>query len=405
MSAAPVAAQERIAVIDVVRGFALFGILVVNMLAFKSTVFATGDEATGLLDGAAAWLISFGFTLKFYVLFSFLFGYGLSVQMTRAAAKGTPFAPRYLRRLLGLLLLGLAHALLLYVGDILVTYALLGVILFLMRNARDRSLLITAAVLIGATVLVQLVSGTAFALFGDRLAAAFGAELGGDAQAVVDAYRGSPSEVIAQRVSEYPSTIGFALFGQGPTALAMFLIGLWAGRRRLFERVDDNLPLLRRVLTFGLIGVAGNLVWATIQAVNGGFTVNAAFFFGSALAFATAPFLSGLYAAGIALAYRSPAARRWLLPLAPVGRMALSNYLLQSVFGAFIFTGYGLGLFGRVGVGAALALSVVIYAVQIPLSAWWLGRFRYGPAEWLLRSFTYGRLQPLRATRMETVAV
>lgn len=348
-----------------------------------------------------SWLISFGFNLKFYVLFSFLFGYGLSVQMTRAAATGAPFAPRYLRRLLGLLLIGLAHAVLLFVGDILVTYALLGVILFLMRNARDRTLLVTAAALVGVTVLVQAAGGAAFALF-PELGGALGPELSGDARAVIDATRGSPAEVIAQRLSEYPATIAFALFGQGPTALAMFLLGLWAGRRRLFERLDDHLPLLRRVLALGLIGVAGNLVWATLQAVNG-FTVNAVFFFGSAVAFATAPFLSGVYAAGIALADRDPVWRRRLAPLAPVGRMALSNYLLQSLLGAFIFTGYGLGLFERVGAAAGLALSVIIYGVQIPLSAWWLRRFRFGPAEWLLRSFTYGRPQPFRAPWMETV--
>ena len=148
--------------IDVLRGFALLGILVVNMAAFRAPpVF--GEADAGALDRVATFLIAFGFEQKFYVLFSFLFGYGLSEQMARAAARGARFIPRFLRRLLGLFLIGLAHALLLFTGDILVTYALLGVVLLLMRNARDRVLLGVAAGLVALTALLFVLGGTAFA--------------------------------------------------------------------------------------------------------------------------------------------------------------------------------------------------------------------------------------------------
>lgn len=392
---APIAEGERIQVIDVLRGFALLGILVVNMASFKAPVFGgTGDA--GVLDQVAAWLIAFGFQTKFYVLFSFLFGYGLSVQMARAEARGASFVPPYLRRLLGLLLLGLAHALLLYTGDILVTYATLGVVLLLMRRAPSKVLLGVAAGLVTASALVFALVGAVVAALPVDFGASFGAELGEEAGRSVVAYRGTPADAIAERAREYPGTLAFALFGQGPTALAMFLVGLWAGRGRLFERVDDHLPLLRRVRAVGLVvGVTGGLVWATFRVVNG-FEVNARFLFASAVDFATAPFLTAVYATTIALLYRTPVWRRRLAPLAPVGRTALSNYLLQSLIGALIFTGYGLGLFGWVGAAAGLALSLAIFAAQIPLSAWWLRRFDFGPAEWLLRSFTYARFQPLR---------
>lgn len=112
----PIAAAERLVAVDVLRGFALFGILMVNMVSFKSTVFGLPRDE-GLLNVIATWIINFAFVTKFYVLFSFLFGYGLSVQMERAAAKGAAIAPRFRRRLLGLLILGLAHGLLLYTGD------------------------------------------------------------------------------------------------------------------------------------------------------------------------------------------------------------------------------------------------------------------------------------------------
>lgn len=389
----PLVTAERIALIDALRGFALFGILVVNMEAFRAPEMA-GRADVALPDLLATWLIAFGFQTKFYVLFSFLFGYGLSVQLTRAAAHGVALVPRYARRLLGLLLLGLAHAALLYVGDILVAYAILGAVLLRLRDAGDRALLRTAAGLVAATVLLVTLTGVAIAVAGPGVAEA--ADPAGTSRALA-ATRGAPPEVIAARLRAYPGTLAFALFGQGPTALAMFLIGLWAGRRRLLERVDEHLPLLRRVRALGFaVGVPGALVWATYFARNG-FDFGAPFLFAAAVDFATAPFLTAGYAATLTLLYRAARWRARLAPLIPPGRLALSNYLLQSAAGAFLFTGYGFGLFGRVGAAVGLALSVAIYAAQLPLSAWWLRRFAFGPAEWLLRSLTYARFQPLRA--------
>jgi uncharacterized protein len=283
---------------------------------------------------------------------------------------------------------------LLFTGDILVTYALLGLILLLLRNASNTALLRIAAILITATVLLLAVFGVVLA------ASAAGAPVAPDANAAITgsaaAYRGTPADVIGERIREYPGTLAFALFGQGPTALAMFLVGLWAGRRRLLERVDDHLPLLRRVLSVGLaVGVPGALIWATFRVING-FTFDANFLWAAAFDFATAPFLSAVYATTIMLLYRNATWRRRLAPLAAVGRLSLSNYLLQSLVAALVFTGYGLRLYGQVGAAWGLALSLIIFAVQIPLSVWWLGRFQFGLAEWLLRSFTYGALQRLR---------
>jgi uncharacterized protein len=391
----PVRAGERVEVIDVLRGFALLGIVIVNMGAFKGASFGSLSDA-GVLDQAASWLIAFGFQTKFYVLFSFLFGYGLSMQMNRAPARNAPFVPRFLRRLLGLLLIGLAHAVLLFTGDILVTYALLGLILLLVRNAPDTMLLRIAGSLIAGTVLLLTVFGVVIALSSGSAPAT--AEASAAITGSAAAYRGSPADVIAERIREYPGTLAFALFGQGPTALAMFLVGLWAGRRRLLERVDDHLPLLRRVLIVGLtVGVPGALIWATFR-VRNGFTFDANFLWAAAVDFATAPFLSAVYATTIVLLYRNTNWRRRLAPFVAVGRLSLSNYLLQSIVAALIFTGYGLRLYGQVGAAWGLALSVTLFAVQIPLSAWWLQHFQFGPAEWLLRSFTYRKLQSLRRT-------
>jgi uncharacterized protein len=210
-----------------------------------------------------------------------------------------PFVPRFLRRLLGLLLLGLAHALLLYTGDILVTYALLGVVLLLLRKRPSKVLLRVAVSLVAVTALVLAVFGFLILASPSGLGAA--SAPGAEAASSVAAYLGTPAEVIRERAREYSGTLAFALFGQGPTALAMFLVGLIAGRHRLLERVDDNLRLLRRVLAAGLaVGVPGALVWATFRMVNG-FDFNASFFFASAVNFATAPFLSAVYVTTIML--------------------------------------------------------------------------------------------------------
>jgi len=185
---------ERVQVIDVLRGFALLGILVVNMSSFKIPVFGDLNEVAGVLDEVASWLIAFGFQTKFYVLFSFLFGYGLSVQMSRADDRGAPLVPRFLRRLLGLLLIGLAHALLLYTGDILVTYALLGVVLLLMRNARDEVLLCVAASLVVLSALTFAFTGAVFATLPDGNDAVVEAQAAqAETESIVEAYGGCRS--------------------------------------------------------------------------------------------------------------------------------------------------------------------------------------------------------------------
>jgi len=401
-TAGPVEPGERVRLLDVLRGFALFGILVVNMELLKSALAGAGlpPRFDGAADRATSWLISFAFESKFYVLFSFLFGYGLSVQMARAAAQGAPLVPRYLRRLGGLLLLGVAHALLLYTGDILIAYSLLGLLLLRFRDAPSPTLLRWAGVLVVGWALVLGLSALAVAGDGPPPPAERAAELAEarrDVAAAEAAYRGAPAGVVAQRARELPLVWASAVAAMLPIVLAMFLLGLWAGRRGLLSRVAEHERLLRRARRAGLaIGLPGAAIYATAvrQAESPAVAIA-----GLAVGVVAAPALSAVYATTIALAGQRPGWGRALAALAPVGRMALSNYLLQSLACALIFTGYGLALFGRVGPLAGVALSVAIFAVQVALSALWLRHFRFGPAEWLLRTLTYLRVQPLRVPR------
>jgi uncharacterized protein len=215
-------------------------------------------------------------------------------------------------------------------------------------------------------------------------------------EAFRDYRKGSFLEIMAQRAQERTFLYYSALY-MVPAILAMFLLGLWAGKVRLFHKLAENLGFFRRVLFWGLaIGLPANLIYVVGFQIAGmieltllGALSLAAFMIGG-------PALCFAYISAIILLVRREFWRKRLALLAPVGRMALTNYLFQSIICTTIFYSYGLGLYGTVGPVAGFFLAVVIYLMQIPLSVWWLKRFRFGPMEWLWRSATYGGRQPLR---------
>ncbi len=402
----PISAGERLQIVDILRGFALLGILLVNMAIFKAP-FGFGEPAMldelPLLDRLAQQAITLFAEGKFFTLFSLLFGFGFAIQMLRAEQRGRPFVGRFARRLLILLVIGLIHAFLIWYGDILVSYALIGFALLLFRNARPRTLLIWAALLLlGMTVIVggliallefaRAVPGVAEQMrqVEQQTIAQFEQQFAED-QRVYGS--GSYAEIVAYRARFMP-IVYFSLLFQWPPVLAMFLLGLYAGKRGILHDPGAHLALLRRVRFWGLtLGLALSLLVVILQARLS--------LLGGAMApllnFSIAgPVLSLGYAATIVLLAQRPAWLRRLTPLAPVGRMALTNYLLQSLIATTIFYGYGLGLYGRWGAATGLLLSLAIYALQIPFSNWWLSRFRFGPLEWLWRSLTYGRAQQMR---------
>jgi uncharacterized protein len=387
----PIAEHARIEVLDILRGFAIFGILLVNMASFSSAQGFPGYIAPPLepVDQLVSGLIIFLAEQKFYSLFSLLFGLGFALQFDRARTRGGRFLPTYLRRLLILFGFGVAHAVLLWEGDILALYAVLGVLLVAFRNRAPRTALIGA----GLCLLLWLaMQAWLYVLSGIPLPKEADTALGvSAAQWEAVHANGSYVQIAAQRISELLLFWPVFLVVLGPSVFAMFLIGLYLGKRRIFEDLGSHVPLLRRMLRWGLVvGVAGNLAY--LLGYNGtrlGFLSEAAIVLG-------APALCLFYVAAICLLVQRAGWQRRLTPLAPVGRMALSNYLLQSLVATTIFYGYGLGLFGRVGPVLGLLLTVAIYAVQVLLSEWWMRRFRFGPAEWLWRSLTYARRQPMR---------
>lgn len=386
--------QTRIADVDALRGFALGGILFINIHAFASAYFGSGvlDPAfPGPLDQWVRWLVSALFEAKFYLLFSFLFGYSFTLQVLAAQRAGADFLPRMLRRLAGLALLGGAHAVLLFHGDILLTYALLGLVLLALRNRPQRQLLELARMLVLLAALFWALLAALQWLDGEWVDVA---AVSLAAEQAHSAYRDSPAAVVGQHLRELSSA--WIVFGLmlAPCALAMFLLGLVAGRKRMLERQRRHRALQRHLLRAGLcIGLPGALCFASAGLWAPGSPWET---LGMAINLFSAPLLAAAY---LVLALRAFNSRygQWLgALLAPAGRMALSNYLLQSLLCCLVFTAYGLGLAGRVSPSATLALAAAIFALQLLLSHLWLARFAYGPAEWLLRALTIGAWPRMR---------
>ena len=395
-------------VLDALRGFALFGILLVNMALFSWPVYdlMMGQEVwTGLVDQIADWLIRFFAEGKFYALFSFLFGLGMTIQMERAAARGAGFAGLYCRRLLVLLGIGLLHEYLLWEGDILVAYALLGFLLLAFRNRKPKTLLIWVVICMVLPLLVYAV------FYGFYFLAALIPETAGEmqqglaqdsaeyARKTAENLRvfreGTFAEIFVQRARNVSFLWQFMMFTL-PMIFAMFLLGLYAGRRRIFQDLAAHPDLVRKTLIYGFwLGIPANAIYATCFSLHE--SQLSLIWMIAAVAIAVGgPALALAYAASITLCWQRGARLRILQFLAAAGRMALTNYLLQSLICTTIFYSYGLGLYGSVGRLAGLGIAVAVFVAQVGLSVAWFRHFRFGPVEWLWRTLTYGRRPPMR---------
>ncbi|MBV7485623.1 DUF418 domain-containing protein [Bordetella sp. BOR01] len=392
MPGIPATDARRLHDVDALRGFALLGILVVNIGVFASPYYGsslTDPVFDRPLDHAVRWLVAFLFETKFYLLFSFLFGYSFTLQMAAAERAQAAFVPRFGRRVAGLAVLGLLHGLLLFQGDILLTYAVLGLVLLRWRDLAARRALRRAVLLVLACAGAWLLLGLLVAMTPTDTADAAGtAWQHAEIAAALAAYRGTIATTIAQHSLELRTTMLFALLTvQGPCALAMFLVGLAAGRHCALADTTAHAGLLRRLVWIGLpVGMAGAGLYATLSLLPMALDLSV---LGLGIGLLTAPFLTAAYAAALLLALQTGRAAALGAALAPAGRMALSNYLLQSLVCAIVFKAYGGRLMGQLSPLAVLAIAAMLYAAQLALSAAWLRRHRYGPVEWALRALTY----------------
>ncbi|MBQ0827515.1 DUF418 domain-containing protein [Streptomyces sp. RG38] len=326
-----------------------------------------GGPGAPLADRVVAWLLTALVAGKFSFLFSFLFGYGFALQRRSARQAGVPFAPRHLRRVLGLFGIGLVHAVLLYPGDILTTYAVLALVLYGLRGLSPRAALRLAAGLLAGLAALLLAYGLLTVALTDPATAPTPAPAGGP-----------PGPAAA-----FATALLYA-----PHKLAGFLAGLAAAKWSLAERRGRDRQWQRRVVVRWLpVGLAGGAFSACCTAgpLDGRW-----FLAGRAVSVLTGPALAAAYACGLLLLLDAvgPAAGR---VLAAAGRLSLTHYLTQSLVLAWVFTGPGLARYGRVGSAALLLGCLALYAAQLAVSARLAPHVRYGPAEWLLRALTRAR--------------
>lgn len=410
-SLAPTAAAERLDSLDILRGVALFGILLMNIEGFAGPLITsvTGvDPALQGADRAVDTLIYLLVQGKFYVIFSLLFGMGFALMQQRAQAAGpmaeAAFLPLYLRRSATLLAMGLAHAFLIWSGDILVTYALVALaMVLLLRELPTGGLPWLAAALLALAPAILF----GFGLLGwlsmqvPEAAGAMRAELAQQAaevQALLAGERaaygpgGSYPEAVVQRARD----LGFVFFNLIVLfwqVLGLFLLGAWYMRSGAI-RDPQAWPRFHAAMRWGALPLGAAAMWLSYRILPTlpfdrlDLEMGTA----SALQLVAGPLMGLGY---LSWMLRVLPALRWA---APAGRMALTHYLMQSLVCTLIFYGYGLGYFERLPRAWQPLFVLALFLAQVAFSHWWLARFRFGPMEWLWRGATYGRLPALRHT-------
>ncbi len=392
----PTDPEARLQSVDVVRGFALFGVLLVNMYNFG----ADAPEWTGFVDRIfSTWTHSL-FETKSLRLFSLLFGFGFALQLASILSHQGRSLWCYFRRLTVLFIFGMAHALF-FDGDILMEYAMLGLILVAFRNVAPRTLLILTFALLAAFPLGNLIHTQS----DDELADHWEDSLPLAELRVDHPYLGSPMDVFRENAFAIPPRIWSNLHSPESSLaiFSMFLLGLYVGRSRILHDITPHLPLIRRGFTWGIgIGAASALAeWSLgqkygYQAFTKGTASNGVQFLGDMLFAYGSTALALGYGAGIVLLAQRPGWQTTLQPLQNLGRMALTVYLSGTVMFTTLFYGWGFGQLFLLGPAVTTLYAVLFFVALLIFCSWWLARFRFGPTEWLWRSLTYLKLQPLR---------
>ncbi|WP_147804876.1 DUF418 domain-containing protein [Alkalicoccus halolimnae] len=399
MNITPSSAKERILTIDIIRGFALLGIILANMAYFKSPVL----QKTGLLYETAplpdqaldifAVVFTDTFVLgKFYPMFSLLFGLGFYLFYERLIQKDLDGKQFYKRRLVFLLVIGFIHLVFIWSGDILVTYALGGFLLLLFINRTPKFILTWGILLIAglSVVMTGLVVLGNFFLQMDAVSE-FQA---GTSQAVSEAYtvmsQGSYTEILAFR---FTSEI-ILILGNLPISVlnvfGIFLIGLYFGKQGWFRNVGEHLAGWKKIrLHAGWSGILLTALFAALKFDVTGLPFWMADGLAQGLNLIAGPLLMLFYVSVMVLLLHGKAPGLISTSLAAVGKMALTNYLMQSIICVLIFFGFGFGLYGSVGAFTGMVLAILIYFAQIVFSRVWLTRFNQGPMEALWRKWTY----------------
>jgi uncharacterized protein len=391
-----VAPQERVQLYDVLRCFCLFGVLWSNL----NDWYIVADPSTSL-DHGLRWIQDWLVEERFYTMLGFLFGIGFAIQLTRAAYRGQDVRNLFLRRMAVLLAFGIAHATLIWHGDILTAYAVP------FRRLSPRKLVIAA---IAVWFLVPYLVSHIPAALNIHLPLYDARWRQVNQQALWAYAHGTWPQAVAYGASQFSAWLVRYVFYGASSFLALFILGLWAVRVDLVTRLTHRRIYILWSLLAALVCWGGFQYlqlhmphwWPATQLNPVANWRQIRFWwpprgivFRSVDHFTTWA-SSAVYALMFAGALSFPAGAKCLEPLATLGRMTLTTYLTQSVICTALFYNWGLGLMNKTNLSGILAVAVVLFSLQIGFSVWWLKRYRFGPAEWVWRSVTYGKRLPNR---------
>ena len=401
--AIPVSQNERADILDILRGFALLGVLLDNIFGFTGWGFFTQPMREALptwpADGIVALSELTFINGKFYSLFSLLFGIGFSIILIRNEQKGIDPLKIFYRRLFILLVIGAVHLFLLWEGDILFLYALIGMILPLFRKFSDKALLITAAVLILSPIILDCIYIFFHAKSGDgleRLAMSIDKKNGVPTDSTYAAYLFRAGSGFHEwrnwQESGWAYRYSYILDSNRiPKVLGMFLLGFYAGRKMMYLHLENYVSLFKKLRLWGfVVGIPAAVACTYFEIfqkhIPNPIGLGHTFFY----ALSVVP-LSLAYASVICLRWIRKKGNSKLKVLAPMGRMALTNYLMQTILGIIIYYGVGLGYGGHIGPAVFIPIGLCVYTLQIIYSNIWFKYFNYGPMEWIWRMLTYGK--------------
>jgi uncharacterized protein len=397
----------RIEAIDVLRGFTLLGIIIVHMVEqyyagawpeefAQATTLTVADKITSGFVG----IFIIG---KFYMIFSFLFGLSFFIQFSKSDSEKN-FLARFTWRLVILFIIGFIHQLH-YRGDILTIYAILGLSLLIFYRLPDKFLVVLSLFLIFD--IPAVITRGVNAIYFPTDVNPFGAW---DNQTILNYFNtlkvGPYFEILRANFYELATKMNFQVIsGRLYITLGLFLLGIYAGRKNLFEKLEENIPLFKKGMMYALFTIVGLIVSGVVvfgvlkfklpeslQWMIGGFVMD---LFNAALAFT--------YVAGILILFQKEKWQKRLMNFYPVGRMGLTTYLMQTLFGVFIFHSYGLGLLADIGAFYSFLIAIALFVVQIIFAKYWFARFNFGPVEWIWRNLTYLKIHPMSLSKTESV--
>lgn len=399
----PTSLNERITSIDLLRGIAVLGILIMNIQHFSMIPSAYGNPTTfGDLSGINKWVWILSHAIaseKFMTIFSILFGAGILLFAERAFQKGRKVSAFHYRRMMWLFVFGMLHAYLLWHGDILVNYSLCGMFVFLFRKKSTKSLLILASVFFAIPLLLFAMSGLTIPMWPQE---SFNEVLKGwapNAEKIasdIAAMQGGWIEQMGTRVKgAIAMQTGVFFFYSFWRVTAMMLLGMALFKWKILS-AEKSTKFYTRMLFIGLPLGYALIAFGVYENFLHNWSMQYSMFFGNMCNYVGSIGVAFGYIALIMLISKSVKYSRFKSTFSAVGKMAFTNYILMSFLGMFIFYGNGFGLFGQVERKIQVLIVIAIWIFLILVSNIWLKKFRFGPLEWFWRVLTYWKIQPIK---------